>query len=257
MNSKAYSIQRNINQFVNSVKRRIATKSPQEILRITQEDIPDSFRSLVAEHGDAGREALCLLLEDDVPHIRFYAANYLLRYDTENAKKVLEELSLEGDLKWGAKGVLERWESGAWNADLIDDEEIIRSIVVRFGREASFFVTMTEEREKFLEEMDALFQELTDRFGDRGREGLRMLAEPSYVDSMPKDPMEQASWRPFLKQALRCVVAGYLLRYEHESSLATLQTLASLENPDQEKVAQTAQRFIDSWKEGTWNRDPE
>ena len=68
--------------------------------------------------GDAGREALCVLLKHPRPSVRVRAAAFLLRYRTEEAKAVLEAaVSGEGVASIGAIMTLKRWEDGTWNLD--------------------------------------------------------------------------------------------------------------------------------------------
>ena len=69
-------------------------------------------------HGDAGREALCALLEDKRTDVRVMAASFLLRYSEEKAKAVLAAAcSGTGLIAFGAQQALGRWEDGTWALD--------------------------------------------------------------------------------------------------------------------------------------------
>ena len=75
------------------------------------------------EHGDDGREALCVLLRHPSMDVRTFAAVYLLRYKTAEAKAVLEEAAKgKGLIPFEASEALKRWEEGAWALDLADDD---------------------------------------------------------------------------------------------------------------------------------------
>lgn len=72
----------------------------------------------IRAHGDEGREALSTLLEDRRPDVRGMAAAYLLRYKTDEAKQVLQEVAEgEGIAAFGAAQALQRWEEGDWHLD--------------------------------------------------------------------------------------------------------------------------------------------
>jgi hypothetical protein len=69
-------------------------------------------------HGDAGRDALLVLLEHERMDVRVMAAAHLLRYRTAEAKAVLEEVAKgEGLVSFKAGQALKRWEEGTWALD--------------------------------------------------------------------------------------------------------------------------------------------
>jgi hypothetical protein len=68
--------------------------------------------------GDAGRDALSVLLAHPRMDVRVKAAAYLLRHRPEEAKAVLEEAARsEGMIPFIASQVLKNWEQGTWNLD--------------------------------------------------------------------------------------------------------------------------------------------
>jgi|SRR5215217_2719534 len=70
------------------------------------------------EHGNAGREALAVLLKHPRTDIRATAAGFLLRYRTAEAKAVLEEAAKEGGIgALDAIMTLRHWENGTWALD--------------------------------------------------------------------------------------------------------------------------------------------
>jgi hypothetical protein len=74
----------------------------------------DSLRG----RGDAGREALATLLADRSPDVRSAAAAFLLKYKTEEAKRVLREVAQgTGLAAFEASEALQRWEEGDWHLD--------------------------------------------------------------------------------------------------------------------------------------------
>ncbi|WNG32279.1 DUF2019 domain-containing protein [Archangium violaceum] len=76
-----------------------------------------AFEALRAQ-GDAGREALAVLLTHPRMDVRVSAAAYLLRYRTEEARAVLEEAAKgEGLVPFEASIVLKNWENGTWALD--------------------------------------------------------------------------------------------------------------------------------------------
>lgn len=76
-----------------------------------------AFRKLCA-HGNAGRDALAVLLRHPNMDVRTMAATYLLRYRTAEAKAVLEEASRgQGLIAFEAGEALKRWEEGTWALD--------------------------------------------------------------------------------------------------------------------------------------------
>jgi hypothetical protein len=69
-------------------------------------------------HGDAGRDALSVLLKHPRMDVRVMAAAHLLRHRTAEAKAVLEEAAKgEGMIPFGAQQALQRWEEGVWALD--------------------------------------------------------------------------------------------------------------------------------------------
>jgi len=69
-------------------------------------------------HGDAGRDALLVLLEHEHMDVRVMAAAHLLRYRTTEARAVLEEAARgEGMIPFCAQQALKRWEEGTWALD--------------------------------------------------------------------------------------------------------------------------------------------
>ena len=70
-------------------------------------------------HGDAGRDALAVLLKHSRMDVRVTAAACLLRHRTEAAKAVLEEAAKgDGMVPFEAQQALKRWEEGSWALDL-------------------------------------------------------------------------------------------------------------------------------------------
>ena len=68
--------------------------------------------------GDAGRDALAVLLEHPRMDVRVGAAACLLRHRTAEAKAVLEETAKsEGLVPFKAGQALKRWEEGTWALD--------------------------------------------------------------------------------------------------------------------------------------------
>lgn len=73
--------------------------------------------------GDAGRDALAVLLEHPRQDVRVGAAAFLLRYRTAEAKAVLEAAANgTGISSIGALMTLKHWEEGTWNLDPAEDE---------------------------------------------------------------------------------------------------------------------------------------
>ncbi|RKG95095.1 DUF2019 domain-containing protein [Corallococcus sp. CA053C] len=76
-----------------------------------------AVRKLKAQ-GDAGRDALALLLKHSDKDVSTMAAAFLLRYRTAEAKAVLEEAARgEGLIAFEAAQVLKSWELGVWALD--------------------------------------------------------------------------------------------------------------------------------------------
>ena len=68
--------------------------------------------------GDAGRDALAVLLKHPRMDVRVGAAACLLRYRTVEAKAVLEAATKgEGLASFEAAQVLKNWENGTWALD--------------------------------------------------------------------------------------------------------------------------------------------
>lgn len=68
--------------------------------------------------GNAGRDALAVLLKHPRTDVRAMAAAFLLRYRTAEAKAVLEGAAKEGGVAAiGAIMTLKRWEEGSWTLD--------------------------------------------------------------------------------------------------------------------------------------------
>lgn len=73
-------------------------------------------------YGNAGRDALALLLTHSRMDIRGMAAVYLLRYRTAEAKAVLLEIAKgEGLAAFEASEALKRWDEGTWALDPAED----------------------------------------------------------------------------------------------------------------------------------------
>lgn len=78
-----------------------------------------AFKDLTSEFGDEGREALSQLLKNSDEGVRAMAAAFLLRFKTDEAKKVLTEISKgNGFAAFGAGETLKRWQEGVWSLDL-------------------------------------------------------------------------------------------------------------------------------------------
>jgi hypothetical protein len=68
--------------------------------------------------GNAGRDALAVLLKHSRTDVRAMAAAFLLRYRTAEAKAVLEAAANEGGVAAiGAIMTLKRWADGTWALD--------------------------------------------------------------------------------------------------------------------------------------------
>ncbi len=68
--------------------------------------------------GNAGRDALAVLLKHPRTDVRAMAAAFLLRYRTAEARAVLEEAAKEGGIAAiGAIMTLKRWDDGSWAFD--------------------------------------------------------------------------------------------------------------------------------------------
>jgi len=76
-----------------------------------------ALQELRAE-GDAGRDALAVLLKHPRTDVRAMAAAFLLRYRTDECRAVLEAAAKEGGVAAiGAAMTLKRWDSGTWALD--------------------------------------------------------------------------------------------------------------------------------------------
>jgi len=74
-----------------------------------------ALKKLRAE-GDAGRDALAILLKHPRSDVRVTAAGFLLRYRTAEAKAVLEAVAGGGGAAAiGATMALKHWEEGTWS----------------------------------------------------------------------------------------------------------------------------------------------
>jgi len=77
-----------------------------------------AFKTLVDLFGDEGRESLSRLFNHDNEGVRQMTAAFLLKYKTNEAKKVLEELvKRKGLISFNASETLKRWEEGTWSLD--------------------------------------------------------------------------------------------------------------------------------------------
>jgi hypothetical protein len=71
------------------------------------------------DHGDAGRDALAVLLTHPRMDVRVYAAVFLLSDRPAQARPVLEDAAKgEGIIPFEASQVLKYWEEGTWNLDV-------------------------------------------------------------------------------------------------------------------------------------------
>ncbi|MBL0224278.1 MAG: hypothetical protein IPQ16_01460 [Geobacteraceae bacterium] len=69
----------------------------------------------ITHEGDAGREALMVLLDSENQVVAGMAAVFSLRYCTHRSLEVLRRLAASGGLLGFRAGVaLERWENGVW-----------------------------------------------------------------------------------------------------------------------------------------------
>jgi Domain of unknown function (DUF2019) len=76
-----------------------------------------AFKQLRAQ-GDAGRDALAVLLGHPNVDVRTMAAAYLLRHRTQEAVAVLEQAAKgQGLIAFQAQQCLKRWEEGSWALD--------------------------------------------------------------------------------------------------------------------------------------------
>ncbi|MBW3623782.1 MAG: DUF2019 domain-containing protein [Armatimonadetes bacterium] len=72
----------------------------------------------LCEMGSGGREALSILLQHPRPDVRATSACFLLRYKTEEALTVLEEVSkMPGLAGFEAGECIKRWQEGTWQLD--------------------------------------------------------------------------------------------------------------------------------------------
>ena len=83
----------------------------------------NAFKKL-REYGDAGREALCVLLEHPRPDVRTMAAAFLLRDRTDEAMAVLRGAAAgKGVVALGATMTIKGWEEGTWALDPEEPEQ--------------------------------------------------------------------------------------------------------------------------------------
>jgi hypothetical protein len=76
-----------------------------------------AFKKL-CEHGNAGRDALAVLLSHPNVDVRTMAAAFLLRHRTAEAIAVLEEAAKgQGLIAFESQQALKRWEEGTWALD--------------------------------------------------------------------------------------------------------------------------------------------
>jgi hypothetical protein len=76
-----------------------------------------AFKKLCT-HGNAGRDALAVLLAHPNVDVRTTAAAFLLRYRTQEAVAVLEQAARgQGLIAFEAQQCLMRWEEGTWALD--------------------------------------------------------------------------------------------------------------------------------------------
>lgn len=70
----------------------------------------------IIREGDAGREALLVLLDHESPVVSGMAAVFSLRYNPPRSLVVLRRLAGQGGLLgFRASVALERWENGEWD----------------------------------------------------------------------------------------------------------------------------------------------
>ncbi len=79
-----------------------------------------AFKKLRQE-GDAGRDALAVLLSHPRMDVRVAAAACLLRHRTNEAKAILEQAAAgQGLAAFEAQQVLKNWQNGSWALDPAD-----------------------------------------------------------------------------------------------------------------------------------------
>lgn len=72
--------------------------------------------------GDAGRDALAVLMSHPRMDVRVMTATFLLRHRTAEAKAVLQEAAKgQGLIPFGASEALKRWVEGTWALDPAED----------------------------------------------------------------------------------------------------------------------------------------
>lgn len=89
------------------------------------------------------------------------------------------------------------------------------------------------EGNRHAEDCLVAFLQLTQRFGDRGREALARL----FTHSWPR---------------VRVVAAAFLLRYKHAEAMQLLEEMSTLPG----MVGLGAERSIYNWNNGYWELDP-
>ncbi len=115
------SIDQLVEQFEDSVleqKRQIHGGSVSKGNRAARRYM-QAFDDLRTYYGDEGREALAHLLNHESEDVRGMAAGYLLRYCTDRAMPVLEDIARRslGFIQIDAAFCLKHWEEGTWNLD--------------------------------------------------------------------------------------------------------------------------------------------
>jgi hypothetical protein len=72
----------------------------------------------IIQIGKEAREALLAQVDNEEPAISLAAATFSLKYDSERAKRALEQIANRpGLIGFGAKQALRRWEEGTWNLE--------------------------------------------------------------------------------------------------------------------------------------------
>lgn len=79
----------------------------------------------IRARGDAGRDALAVLLDDDDETVRLTCACILLRHRHDQARAILEALAPGQSLAaYGARMTLGRWNRGEWTWDPPDPQPL-------------------------------------------------------------------------------------------------------------------------------------
>ncbi len=86
----------------------------EELASIYAQMIAGLYRSIIGT-GEAGRQALLELVDDNDPVVAGMAAVYSIRYDSKRCLATLKRVSLvPGLLGFRALVAIDRWESGEW-----------------------------------------------------------------------------------------------------------------------------------------------